>query len=221
MASVQGATARTIFAEQHLPMKLIVKPVSARLTGYRAIVVCQFALSIAMAVSGCAANRKFVASNQGLTLSEAKQFYIGMKDTTTSVEYNYLLPIVAGPVITAAVGYDTYAGGRQEAGLKVDVPEQIVRYLKNLGKVVQIGSIKHIPDNMDNGTVIITYDELWGWDFGDIIKQLHIKAFQKGNEMKSASVAFDEMTIFNSHPTAKSLVPKMMDILFSKNREMH
>lgn len=65
------------------------------------------------------------------------------------------------------------------------------------------------------GAFIVTYEELWGWDMRDIIKALTIRAYPSGQPASVVGVKFEEMTIFNTHPLASSLVPQMMDKLFS------
>jgi integrase len=49
---------------------------------------------------------------------------------------------------------------------------------------------------------------------GAIIKALKIRAYPAGRPTEEISVQFQEMTIFNTHPVASSVVPAMMSVLF-------
>ena len=67
-------------------------------------------------------------------------------------------------------------------------------------------------------TVIINYNELWGWDMGRILKRVKISMYKGVSASDTASVEFKEMTIFNSRPTPKELIPKMLDTLFLQSK---
>jgi hypothetical protein len=157
-------------------------------------------------LSGCAGSRKYTLNNDGVDLETSKRFYVKLNSDSEKVEYSYF---------TNPLNYDEYAKNRSIINTKPDVPLEILQYLKDRKKGAIIGPISLIPEG---DFVVITYKELWGWDVGDIIKRLNIEAYLRENESKKTSVNFEEMTIFNTHPVAKSLVPHMMDLLFSNKR---
>jgi hypothetical protein len=134
----------------------------------------------------------------------AQEYYLVLKESTTRVQYGGSANIF---------NYDAYAGGRKATAAKPDVPLEISRYFTARGKPVITGPISEIPTG---DTVIVTYDELWGWDVGDILKRLEIRMFKNPNSGDTLRASFEEMTIFNSRPSAKSLVPKMLDSLLVK-----
>jgi hypothetical protein len=154
-------------------------------------------------LTGCAGSHNISVERRDLVLGEESFFYINLNHEHERVVYDF----TASPL-----NYNKYGGGRKREKIKPDVPEEIAKSLIKKNKKVEIGGGKAYPGG---DTVIVTYDELWGWDMGDIIKRLRISAFKKNAPEKSATVDFSEMTFFNSHPTAKKLVPKMIDSLFA------
>ncbi len=155
---------------------------------------------------GCASSRNIQVRNQDLIFDRNSVFFIAVNDSAARVKYHF----GANPL-----NYDEYASQREKENLKLDVPMEIFRYLKLHGEKVSMGSRDAIPHG---DTVIVSYKELWGWDMGDIIKALDIYMFKADAPSFFTNVKFSELTIFNSHPVAKTLVPQMLDVLFSRNR---
>jgi len=81
---------------------------------------------------------------------------------------------------------------------------------RSKGKIVALGPEAAAYDSFDQ---VVTYVELWGWDLRPILKALEIE-FQSQSDATRSTVEFTEMTFFNSQPTAKSVVPQMLDKLF-------
>jgi hypothetical protein len=156
-----------------------------------------------IALIGCANSRRITVEKRSLDLSSDTLFYVNLNEEYERVTYGTGLN---------PLDFEKYAGGRKKGSAKMDVPLEIANCLHRNGKSVVLGGGKNYPAG---DTVIIRYEELWGWDMGDIIKSLNIKAFKSENPEALVSVDFTEMTIFNSHPTAKNLVPKMIDSLLS------
>jgi hypothetical protein len=160
--------------------------------------------------SGCAALRTFEVVNPTLIDLDATSSYFVVLPTTTQV--------IAYGSVWDALDYDEYAGNRAFGGAKPEVPGEIAKYLRKRGKNVHLGSASQVPTT---GSIIITYEELWGWDMRPIIKALTISAYPSANPASVASVEFAEMTIFNTQPVASSLVPQMMDELFAVASKVH
>ena len=159
-----------------------------------------------LTTSGCASNRSLNLSGETLSLEQPAGYQIVVPELTKRVQYNF----GSNPF-----NYETYGGSRTNTEAKEDVPREIAEYLSKAGQSVFL-----VPadSKLSGSETIITYDELWGWDMGDILKELRITALN-GHQVEVANISFSEMTIFNSHPTAKSLVPDMLDILFGVNTD--
>jgi hypothetical protein len=165
-------------------------------------------LATILLIVGCASSRHYELVGRSQSLTTTKTFYVVVSGATERVDYNYL----GGALIPGyALDYERYAKGRVRGEVKLDVPVEIVKYLKERGKDVALGPADLAPQG---DAVIISYDELWGWDMGDIIKALTIRARPSGVSTEETSVKFEEMTIFNTHPVASSVVPAMMNVLF-------
>lgn len=162
-----------------------------------------FTAAHAMLFFGCASSKRISVEKRDLVLTHESNFYIHINTEHERVVYDYF---------SNPLNYDKFGGGRKKDKIKPDVPDEIAKALIKRNKKVELGGGKAYPGG---DTVVILYDELWGWDMGDIIKRLKVSAFKKDLPEKVAVVNFSEMTIFNSRPTAKNLVPKMIDSLFS------
>lgn len=170
---------------------------------------CAKAVLLALLAFGCASRRTFDGSNAGqLDLGAASHYYIVVNAATEAVDYGYLWE---------ALDYPKYAAGRDFRPARPEVPTEIARYLRRRGKQVQLGPLSSAPLSSapHAGEMIIVYEELWGWDMRDIIKTLAIYAYTAGRRSDAAVVRFEELTIFNTQPVASSLVPQMLDRLFS------
>jgi hypothetical protein len=149
---------------------------------------------------GCA--RTILVQRASVDTKNPTAYYIPLNDETLKVRYNYL---------SNPLNYDTYGGGRNKSSIKLDVPKEIAAYFEKKGNSITIGPQSPLPAG---DTLIVGYDELWGWDMGDILKSLEIKIFSNPNSGDTLRVSFKEMTIFNSRPKPKTLVPQMLDSLF-------
>lgn len=158
-------------------------------------------------VSGCANSRRIALESQAINLREATHFHIHLNRKSEKVNYD---------PAAFFMGYENYAGGRARVKSKPDVPDEIAKYLVAKRKTVTLGGDGSEPGG---DTIIIRYQELWGWDMGDILKQLRIRAYRGNDPANETRVAFNELTFFNSHPTARNLVPKMMDSLYYSGLE--
>jgi len=176
------------------------------------------ALIVLILISGCA-SRKFTLVGGDLELAPATNYYVTLSGATEVIDYNYghLAPLLLHPYLMLGFfDYEKYTKDRVKGNVKLDVPTEIVKYLGTRGKNVTMGPPNQAPQT---DAIIIAYEELWGWDMGDIIKMLKIHAFPTGQPEKKISVEFAEMTVINSHPVASSLVPQMLDKLFHWNSQ--
>jgi hypothetical protein len=154
------------------------------------------------ALLGCSSIRDFEVIGDGPAIANSQEiFYVVVNDSTEIVDYNYL---------AVPLHYDSYAAWRVPVGTKLHVPVEIVRYLNAHGKRTTMGPADGAPQR---DAVVIRYAELWGWDMRSILKKLTIEMALAGSPEK-AVVYFEEMSIFNTQPTASSLVPAMMARLF-------
>jgi hypothetical protein len=160
-------------------------------------------------VLGCASRRHFEQVGSCAALATTKGFYVVVPGATERVSYDHL----GGALIPgyAALNYEDYAKGRVRETVKLDVPIEIVKYLRERDMSATLGPAELAPSE---GVVIISYDELWGWDMRPIIKTLEIRASTAGRPTEEASVKFEEMSFFNTQPVASSVVPAMMKVLF-------
>ena len=160
-------------------------------------------------VVGCASRRRFEQVGSCAALGTTKRFYVVVPGATERVSYDY----VGGALIPgyAAFDYKGYSKGRVREDVKLDVPLEIVKFLRERDVSATLGPAELAPRG---DAVIIAYDELWGWDMRPIIKALKIRAYAAGRPTEEASVKFEEMTFFNSQPVATSVVPAMMKVLF-------
>ena len=153
-----------------------------------------------LAISGCASSRVYNVEGEKIKLPEGSKFFVVVPELTEKVTYNLL----GNPF-----NYDKRAPGREIVDAKLDVPDEVSRHLADLGYVVELGpSVTQAQD----ANYTITYKELWGWDLRPIIKALEIEICETART-KCSSCSFEEMTFFNSQPTAKSIVPRMLDEL--------
>lgn len=165
-------------------------------------------LVAALLIAGCASMRHFERAGTGASLAGTTTFYVVVNGATEKVDYNYLGPaLIPGFVLD----YEKYAKDRVRGDAKLDVPLEILKDLKGRGKSASFGPAELAPRE---DAIIVSYDELWGWDMRPIIKALSIHASPAGRPTEEVSVKFEEMTIFNTQPVARSLVPAMMNILF-------
>ena len=154
-----------------------------------------------LTLSGCASSRVYNVEGEKLQLSESAKIFVVVPELTEKVTYNLL----GNPF-----NYDKRAPGREMVGAKPDVPDEVSKYLADRGYVVELGpSVTQAAD----ADYTITYEELWGWDLRPIIKKLEIEICEIA-VAECSSCSFEEMTFFNSQPTAKSIVPRMLDELF-------
>ena len=160
------------------------------------ILVLIFVTSLA----GCASGRDIKVSGVPIGLDDGESYYIVVPEMTEKVVYG---------LIPHPFDYSKYSG-RQEIAAKPDVPEQISEYLHDKGKLVTVGPAKTTYDSID---LVVSYAALWGWDLRPIIKTLEIEFLSQSDSNRSI-VEFSELTFFNSQPTAKSVVPQMLDRLF-------
>ncbi|OQW65164.1 MAG: hypothetical protein BVN28_01770 [Nitrospira sp. ST-bin4] len=165
-------------------------------------------LACVLAISSCASFRHYDLLGSATSLATTKSFYVVVNGATEKVDYDYL---GAALIPGYTLDYEKYAKGRVRGDVKLDVPLEIVKYLKEQGRSAAMGPATLAPRE---DAVIISYDELWGWDMRPIIKALTIHAHPAGQPTEEASVKFQEMTIFNTQPVASSVVPAMMDVLF-------
>jgi hypothetical protein len=157
---------------------------------------------LSLVVSGCASSRVYDLEGDGVQVQESALFYVVVPELTEKVTYNFL----GNPF-----NYDKRAPGRKMVDAKPDVPDAVAKYLTERGHKVELGpSIAQGPD-VD---FFVIYKELWGWDLRPIIKMLEIEICETSSAQCS-SCLFEEMTFFNSQPTAKSVVPKMLDEIFT------
>jgi hypothetical protein len=152
--------------------------------------------------------RHYEVVGSSADLATTKSFYVVVNGATEKVDYDYLR---AALIPGYALDYEKYAKGRVRGDVKLDVPFEIVKYLKERGRSATLGPTELAPRE---DAVIISYDELWGWDIRPIIKVLKIYASPADRSTEEASVKFEEMTIFNTQPVASSVVPAMMNVLF-------
>ena len=172
-------------------------------------------LIVLVLTSGCA-TRNFTLVGDGVEMEKATSFYVIQNDLTEVIAYNYseLFPVLPLPLMNLRLDYEKYTKDRVKGNVKLDVPTEIVKYLGIRGKNVAMGPPNQMPQT---DAIVISYEELWGWDMGDIIKMLKIHAFPIGKPEKKVSVEFTEMKFVNSHPVASSLVPQMLDKLFESD----
>ena len=163
-------------------------------------------LASVLAISSCARHYELLGS--ATSLATTKSFYVVVNGATEKVDYDYL---GAALIPFYTLDYEKYAKDRVRGDVKLDVPLEIVKYLREQGRSVAMGPTELTPRE---DAVIISYDELWGWDMRPIIKALTIRAHRAGQPTEEAAVKFQEMTIFNTQPVASSVVPAMMDVLF-------
>jgi hypothetical protein len=162
-----------------------------------------------LGASACGGNRRFQYLDGPVTLRRDGAYHVVVNGSSQRVAYDYTRIIGSGQ------DYDAYASGRKQDAAKPDVPLAIADYLHRRGARVQLGPEGSVPPAGE--VLVVRYRELWGWDLGDIIKALTIAVSPRGGG-EPVAVTFEEMTIFNSRPTAKNLVPQMMDHLFARGR---
>lgn len=163
-----------------------------------------------LGVSACASSRNISVTNLSkVNLDNAPLYFIAINTVSKRINYDYVHLALTGPVL---LNYDYYTKEQAFGDAKPDVPAEIIKYLKERGKRLEVGTLDQAPAS---GAIVFTYEELWGWDVGDIIKRLEISARYGEGAFDVASVSFSEMTMFNSHPIASSLVPEMMNRLFT------
>jgi len=151
-------------------------------------------------LTGCASVRDINVSGDPIELDDGESYYIVVPEFTEKVVYG---------LVPHPFDYSKYSG-REEIPAKPDVPEQISEYLHNNGQLVTVGPVETTYDSVD---VVVSYVELWGWDLRPIIKTLKIE-FLSQSDINRSTVEFSELTSRNSQPTAKSVVPQMLDRLF-------
>ena len=174
-------------------------------------------LIVLVLTSGCA-TRNFTLVGDGVEMEKATSFYVIQNDLTEVIAYNYseLFPLLPLPLMNLRLDYEKYTKDRVKGSVKLDVPTEIVKYLGIRGKNVGMGPPNQMPQT---DAIVISYEELWGWDMGDIIKMLKIHAFPIGKPEKKVSLEFTEMKFVNTHPVASSLVPQMLDKLFESDSQ--
>jgi hypothetical protein len=154
-------------------------------------------------MTGCSTFRDFKVTREGaLELELSSTYYVAVSSETEKVVYKYF---------SNPLDYDKYGAGREKGEARPDVPIEIVKYVESRGITPKIGAIGDVAISED---IVISYVELWGWDLRPIIKSLSISAFRRADPDVKVTVSFDEMSIFNTQPRAKSVVPKMMALLF-------
>jgi len=157
-----------------------------------------------LTISGCASSRVYDVEGEKIQLPETAKFFVVVPELTEKVTYNLL----GNPF-----NYDKRAPGREMIDAMPDVPDEISKYLADLGYEVELGpSVTPAP----SADYTVKYEELWGWDLRPIIKMLEIEICKTGRA-KCSSCLFEEMTFFNSQPTAKSIVPRMLDELLLRD----
>jgi hypothetical protein len=162
-----------------------------------------FAAAMALTAS---CHREFQYREHGFVdLARQPTYYIVWNARSVSVVYDYT---------KVTQDYDTYAAGRSVGVSRSDVPLAIADDLYRRGKRVLIGPE---PSTSPSDLLVVRYRELWGWDMGDIIKALSISVAPPSGAPQ-VELSFSEMSIVNSHPTAASLVPQMMALLFKRGR---
>jgi hypothetical protein len=158
---------------------------------------------VALVALGCAGTHHVETRNPAqLDVDAPRLYYVVVNPATEEVDYGYLWE---------ALNYPKYAADREFKPGRPDVPTEIAQYLERRGKVVRLGPASAAPRD---GSMVVVYKELWGWDMRDIIKSLTIFIYPAERRGDAAAVSFEELTIFNSQPTASSLVPQMLDKLF-------
>jgi hypothetical protein len=165
---------------------------------------------LAILTLSCASRRTFDVINAAqLDLSAAPLYYVVVNSATEEVDYGHLWD---------ALDYQKYAAARDFRPGRPEVPTEIASYLERRGKRVQLGPASSAPQA---NAMIIVYKELWGWDMRDIIKALTIYIYPAGRLTDAVAVKFEELTIFNTQPIARSLVPQMLDTLLSSATAAH
>src|SRR6266481_4079881 len=91
--------------------------------GFRGLVLATVLLAL-----GCASRRHFEQVGSCAALATTKHFYVVVPGATERVSYDYL----GGAFIPgyAALDYKDYAKGRVRENVKLDVPVEIVKYLR-------------------------------------------------------------------------------------------
>lgn len=158
-----------------------------------------------LALSGCA-QRKYLVKNNQIDFETKSNFYLILNEDAGKVKYNYL---------SNPLEFSKYGGDRSNDEYVLEIPSEIARYLRKKAKNVEMGTKSKSPSK---DTVIVNYEELWGWDMGRILKKVKILMYNGDATTDTASVEFNEMTIFNSRPKPHELIPKMLDKLFLQSK---
>ena len=156
---------------------------------------------LSLIVSGCASSRVYDLEGDGFQVQGSAVFHVVVPELTEKVTYNYL----GNPF-----DYDKRAPGREMVDAKPDVPDTVAKYLTERGHGVEL--VPSAAQGTD-ADFLVTYEELWGWDLRPIIKMLKIEICESSSA-RCSSCTFEELTVFNSQPTAKSVVPRMLDEIF-------
>jgi len=155
-------------------------------------------------VSACAANfgnhlDASLKNGQVTQLGNAKSFVISSTDLSSrKVKYSYEKLFV----------YSQYTQNKEfvkDAATK----ELIVKRLQSIG-MSEAESTAHA------GVLVLNYEELLGWDMGEIVKQMRICGQINPQPEKSMEcVEFSEMKFANTHPTRALVVNNLLAILLT------
>lgn len=171
-------------------------------SGWKNHFVVAFAI---LGLSGCAPRKYLIRENQ-INFEAEPNFYLILNEEASKVQYSYF---------NNPLDFKKYGGGRSKDDYVLEVPIEIAKYLRLRAKNVEMGTRSKSPSK---DTVIVNYRDLWGWDMGRILKRVKISMYKGVSASDTASVEFEEMTIFNSRPTPKELIPKMLDTLFLQSK---
>lgn len=164
-----------------------------------------FFLSIALLLEGCAGTIKTVHHTDQRKYSKA---YIISSDQSEYVKFKF--------GTFTYFGYIPPADGPSETRERIGNTDTIIKYeLEKRGISATLGKKGDTPEGYD---LIVTYDDIWRWDFKKILQHLDIYFISPRGDSVLATSTFDIYYNKELHnfPTPKKEVPKMIEELLKK-----
>jgi hypothetical protein len=158
----------------------------------------------ALVLSACATNfgnhlDASLKNGQVSQLGSAKSFVVSSTDfSSRKIKYSYEKLFV----------YSQYTQNK-ELVKDVATKDLIMKRLKGIG-------MSEAESAVQAGVLVLNYEELMGWDMGEIVKQMRICGQLNAQYGKTLECAeFSEMKFANTHPTRALVVNNLLAILLT------
>lgn len=143
-------------------------------------------------------------NNEGTELAGAKNYRIVYTDfSSRKIRYAY------EKLFRSNVTYAEYTSNKEYVE-DTTTKGLIAKRLESIGMTEE--------KSQEVGTLEISYEEIMGWDFGEIVKQMRICGSVNSTIKKPVEcVEFSELKMANTHPTRELVVNNLIAILLTKN----